>query len=122
MVKYSTDTVDVEFDGVYVRITVKEGAEFNLENSLIDRLALKELLGDDKAPILIDARKNFSVSPEGMDLAASEGGNYNRKAVAYFTSSVASRLRLSVFISSKKPSVPTKLFNTEEQALSWLLS
>jgi hypothetical protein len=118
----STENIQAVYDGAFLRICIKEGADFNYERSVADRVAVRKILGDSKVPVLIDASSNFVVSKEGMEYAATAEGNHNRKAVAYYTSSVASKLKVKVFIGSKKPAVPSQVFNTEREAMAWLTS
>jgi hypothetical protein len=119
---YSTGNYDVVYNGAYLRIRIREGAEFSYEKCAKDREETKQLLGNKKVPFLIDANFNFTVTAEGMDLAASAEGTYNRSAVAYFTDNLASRLRLKVFIASRKPVVPSAIFKSEQEAIAWLRS
>lgn len=115
-----TDTVSISCEEDIVYLTVLENAVFSFESSLEIRRVMSDMLGDRKMPVLIDARKNFFVTNEGMDLAVTDVGMKNRSAIAYIADNLPSKLKLKVFLGTRKPTVPSKIFGNREEAIEWL--
>lgn len=67
---------------------------------------------------MIDAR-DFSITPEARSYAAAMGKDYFI-AAAIISDSLAVRIVMNFFNAFYKPTVPLKMFATEEAARKWL--
>lgn len=74
----------------------------------------------DKPPILVDARNVISMSKESRDHLAMRDRVGGVCAIAIIIHSPLSRLIGNFFMGLNKPTVPTKLFTKESEALKWL--
>jgi hypothetical protein len=115
-----TDTVILSFKESFLHVKVKEDAEFTVEKIKRDREIAKKLVGEERTPVLIDASSHFFITREGQEFAASREANENRKAVAYFTDSFGSTIKLRHFKIVNQPVVPSEVFKSREEAIEWL--
>ncbi|MBU2512255.1 hypothetical protein KJ966_13035 [bacterium] len=103
-------------DGV-LRFSYFDSTEVFLEDALENIAAANRINGHDCQPLLIDittvrymkndARKAFSMER-------------NASAIALITSSYISRVIGNFFIGLEKTVVPSRLFNSEEDAIRWV--
>lgn len=79
---------------------------------------------NENQPILIlhVPGKHTNVDDESRKFLASEQGVHNRTAIAFVLQSLGQRLVANFYIKMNKPKVPTKFFNIQAEAESWLLS
>jgi len=106
-------------DGI-ARTKVKPQAEVSIKESLENSMAVNGLFVDKKFPLLIDARQIKSISKEARDNFSIKNRPTNINSFAVIIDSPLSRIIGNFFMGLNKPSVPAKLFNNEQDAISWL--
>lgn len=108
-------------DGI-CRTKVKEGAEIVLEDAVENTVVVTSFYKDKKFPIMIDARGIKSMSREARNHFSTRGRDSKTNAFGIIIKSPISRVVGNFFLGISKPSVPTKLFENEEDAKTWLQS
>ena len=84
-------------------------------------VSLRMQLIDDKSyPTLIDGRSVKDIYKEARDFFSSEEGSEGISASALITHSVVGKFIGSFFLKINRPTVPIKIFNSIEEAVSWL--
>ncbi|HQQ94659.1 MAG TPA: hypothetical protein PLQ93_08905 [Bacteroidia bacterium] len=113
-------TTKVEYSDHIIYLRLKEDAEFTLENTLEQHQAQDELTKDQVYAVLVDARNHVSITKESREFMANYA-NPRRKATAILMNRNSAMLIMANFyMKVNKPRIPTKLFNTEEEAVRWL--
>lgn len=122
MNKIITRTAEITYNSNtrILRMKILEGSEIELADALQNHEAKKQLTKKDKFLSLVDGRVNLSVSREARAFAAQSKSDERAIASAFIITSTANKLIGNFYINVNKPSVPTKLFSTEEKALEWL--
>jgi hypothetical protein len=105
-------------DGV-ARTQVKKGSEVVLEDARENSRVVNGLEGPERYPLLIDAREIKSITKEARDHFSLRGRESRVTCFAILIDSPLSRIIGNFFMGLNKPRVPTRLFNDEEQALTW---
>ena len=72
------------------------------------------------APVLVDIRSGQSIDREIRDYYSSKDGLLVIKALALLVESKMTQLMANIFININQPSVPTRLFSSEDAAVAWL--
>jgi hypothetical protein len=104
-----------------IKVVVIEDSTLEMEDIVLMRKINLELSHGMPFSILLDASKGyFSTSKEGNHLLASDEYVRSRKATAIVVKSLAARLAGNFFKKLNEPSCPTRLFNSEEDAIIWL--
>jgi hypothetical protein len=118
--KLSIRCADLEFENRILHIRFLDGIELELEDvKEIFQVGLQ--LSDGKPYCaLADVRNNPLSSPEARAFGADKAYSEFRLADAILVESTMMKLIASVYINFNKPKVPTRMFNSEEKALSWL--
>lgn len=106
-------------DGI-CRTKVKEGSEIVLEDAVDNTAVVTSFYKDKKFPIMIDARGIKSMSREARNHFSARGRDSKTNAFGIIVKSPISRVVGNFFLGISKPSVPTKLFETEDEAKAWL--
>ena len=106
-------------DGI-VRTKVKPQAEVTLKESLENSLVVNDLHTNKKFPLLIDSRLIKSISKEARDHFSIKNRSTNINSFAVIIESPLSRIIGNFFMGLNKPTVPAKLFNNEQDAITWL--
>lgn len=75
-----------------------------------------------KVPILHVTGTFMNVTKEARDFAATEEGLESSKAEAFVIHSLAQKILANFYLNINQPSVPTKFFTKEEDAVAWLSS
>lgn len=104
-------------DGV-VRLVWSPPVPSGLEDSIATIEAMIELTGDRPAPLLVDVREAGPQSREGRL-------EFIRRhevvsAVAILVGNPLSRMMGNFFMNVNKPKAPTRLFDDEDAAITWL--
>ncbi len=111
-------TLSLRDDGIFEVIFFDDG-EITLEQSK----KLVELEGElsegRKLPALHIMGKYTEIGEGVKEYSAKEGTAFT-SAEAYVISSLAHRIIGNFYLRIVRPSVPTRLFNTKENALTWL--
>ena len=106
-------------DGI-ARTQVKPNTEITLELAKENTAVIASLFIDRKFPILIDSRGIKSMSHEARAHFSANDRDSNTIAWAIIIESSLSRVIGNFFLGVNKPSVPTRLFDNEIDALKWL--
>ncbi|MCE3279802.1 MAG: hypothetical protein K0S44_1993 [Bacteroidetes bacterium] len=121
MNKIITRTAEISYtpENRILRIKIIEGAEIELSDALQNFEATKLLTKNDRYLILVDGRVSLSISREARAFAA-ESKNDDSIASAMIITSTANKLIGNFYININKPSIPTRIFSSEEKAIEWL--
>ncbi len=115
----TTSTYQLEDGILYMR--VKEGADITLEAAIEGAAVRKQMQQGEKVLLLVDLRKVGQVHRDARAYAAKKEIDEMNKAMGMVTGkSLAARIIGNFYIKFNKPNTPTKLFKTEERALTWL--
>lgn len=106
-------------DGI-ARTKVKPHIDITLNHALENTEAVSALNIDKKFPILIDARGIKSMSREAREHFSGNGREVSTIAFGIIIKSPLSRVIGNFFLGVNKPSVPTRLFDNEQDAVDWL--
>ena len=105
-----------------IRIEMLGGEIIDLEECVRLNIAQGELLGGKLGLVLMVAASTTQFTSDARDFSASKEGLRFSKAEAMVVRNLAHRLIVSFYLKFNKPSVPSKAFDTEEDATNWLLS
>jgi hypothetical protein len=117
--RIQTEHVKIWMERDVIRCTFSDNLELDLN---IAKRVVKERMNfsmRQSYACLVDMRNLKFMTKEAREYLAKEGAQYI-KAGALITGSPLSNALGNIFLSLNKPNVPTKLFNDEEQAFSWL--
>lgn len=120
--KISTPVADIQrgSDGIIrLRYTIP-GTEVKLEDIKAVRAAIWEMSDGQKRPVLADIRNLKGSDREVTKYSSGEEMAQSLKAAAILSDSVISRVLGNLFIGIGKPPFPTRLFNSETEAVEWL--
>jgi hypothetical protein len=122
MKKITTRTAELSYDpnSRILRIKILEGAEIEIADALQNYEATQVLTKDDRFLVLVDGRVSLSVSREARAFAAQTKNDEKSIASAFIITSTANKLIGNFYINVNKPTIPTKIFSTEEKAIEWL--
>ena len=111
----------VDENGI-LQIKITDGAILTLENIEENYKVHKELLGDNKALLLIDCRVKYKFTKEARAYLADNNIALNWIATAFLVDSFTSRLATILYIWLSKPIIPTRIFTSKAKAHKWLKS
>lgn len=107
-------------DGI-VHVVFFEDADIDLEASMQGVAVRKELQQGRKMPVLVDTSKVWQVTKESRNYSAQEDVDGMNTAMGIVTGgSFVAITAANFFIKFNKPTVPTRIFKTQEKALKWL--
>lgn len=106
-------------DGI-CRTKTKPGAEINLHEAIENSIAVNSYFTGKKYPLLVDAREVKFISREARRQFSVNGRETHISSFALLVKSPLSRAIGNFFIGLNKPSVPARLFDEENDALTWL--
>ena len=109
----------LEKDG-YIYTRVKPGSEIQLQDAKDNTAAVIKVSGDSNFPILVDLREIKSISKEARDHFSMRGRKPHVTAIAMLVKSPVSRIIGNFFLGLNRPTVPTRLFNQEKEAILWM--
>jgi len=109
----------VDQEGI-IHSLVNPGAEVKIDDmkEIID--AGYALVGQKKAPVLVDMREIRSSDRESREYTAGPEGEKVTTALAFLIKSKVGELIGNFFINFNNPRFPTKIFTAEDEALDWL--
>ena len=81
-----------------------------------------QLSGGKEIPVLMVADEITQFDGSARDFSASEEGTRYTKGDAFVVKNMAQRLLASFYLSFNKPKKPSKIFDSEEAAVTWLYS
>lgn len=105
----------------FVRATMRQGAEMNLEDAREALLATAKLTGGRRMPVLVDSRGLKSQTKESRNEFVSEDAAKVSAAVALLVASPVSRMIGNFFLRRCEHRAPTQLFTEEAAAIRWLM-
>ncbi len=120
-VETSTGCVFLRDDGI-LEVSFNEGVNLVLDDSKEIVEACRQLAGE-KAPLpaLIDVAGVRGQTSEGREhFARSDEAVEAASKVALLTESLVARVLANSYMTFKRPPVPTRLFNSRDEALAWL--
>jgi hypothetical protein len=104
-----------------IKISVPEDFILDVAGAQAMRLKNLELSGGRKFCVLLDTRKGyFTTTPEALKALASPEFHFNRIGTAIIVASLATRLIGNFFRVINGQASPTRIFNSEQEALKWL--
>ena len=118
-VELKNSIVSLAEDGI-MHIHIKGGSEIELEDAVLIVEALGKLGGGKKYPVFIDCGEFSSVDKEARVFSTSPESNIYTLADAIAYDTLAHKLIGNFYIKYNKPSVPTQIFPSKEEAIKWL--
>jgi hypothetical protein len=109
----------LEKDG-YIFTKVKSGSEITVQDAKENTAAVIKVSGDSNFPILVDLREIKSISKEARDHFSMRGRKPHVTAIAMLVKSPVSRIIGNFFLGLNRPTVPTRLFTAEKDAITWM--
>jgi hypothetical protein len=106
-------------DGI-LRITMKEGANLELEDARNHYRVTQRLLDNKKGLVLLDGRANYSISSEAKAYIKSRNEE-TRIATAILVGTRTTKHLLNFAQSFSSSVVPTRSFTDMDEAIRWLL-
>ena len=107
-------------EGGFLRTLVKPGSEIQVEDARENTEAVIRLSGGKNFPILVDLRKIKSISKEARDHFSMRNRKPHVTAIAMLVSSPVSKIIGNFFLGLNKPTVPTRMFTSESDAVEWI--
>lgn len=104
-----------------IKFTLKEDVEIEVEDIKEIIRVLDIAILQKPYCILIDARCSGNATREARAYASKHSTKKN-EAEAILINSIPMRLLVNSYIQFNKPSVPTRMFTSEEKAIKWLKS
>ena len=117
----SVSEMYIDDDGI-LRIKVIKGVVVSMKKLQEHLDASAKLLKGKKALTLITGVSKFTMTEEASIYLASKKGAENRIAAAFVTNSFFNKIWFNLYLKVNKPLTPTKMFNSEENAIIWLKS
>jgi len=117
--EHSSFIASLRSDGI-VHFDMKDIKDYTIEIVDAQTKALFELGEGKKLPVLLTISSYNSPNDETMKYAAEEKNIKYTAAVAVVVDSLALRLGTNFYLNFFKPELPTKLFNSKEDAIGWL--
>ncbi|WP_317898508.1 DUF7793 family protein [Aurantibacillus circumpalustris] len=119
--KYSLEKVEIfKLEGIIIENIVKEGAELQTD----DVRKIKEInlsLCDNKNyALLIDAKKESTITDDARALLASKELAHLNIAKAIIIHTNKQKILGNIYLTVNKPHVKTRLFTDRQKALEWL--
>ena len=108
-------------DDILVTV-VKPGAEISLKDAQENSAAVCKLANKNVYPLLVDQNQIKSIPKEARSYFGAADRNRNANFIAILIDSPVSRMIGNFFIGLDKPTAPTKLFTSENEAIEWLKS
>lgn len=115
-----TNHATISFNGKSIVISeLEDDSEISLEDVIGHRRIIHEFTGGKKHAVLAIAGQHTTATKEAREYS-SQNIPEGRVAEAIVITSMPVRLMGRIFINFHKPGLPTKLFETREEALVWL--
>ncbi|MBL7932336.1 MAG: hypothetical protein JNL60_10560 [Bacteroidia bacterium] len=108
------------FEGGLIRIEMTSSEKIGLKESKEMNRAVGVLSKGKEALILMLADELASFDKEAMEFSASDEGLKYSIAEAMVVKSITQRLTANLYLRIVKPKKPSKIFNSEKEALKWL--
>jgi hypothetical protein len=99
---------------------VKRDAFVQLKDAVENKENVITLFGTETPPILVDLREILSISREAREYFAMKNRKAGVSAIAMIIKSPVSKTIGNLYLRINTPTVPTKLFTSEEKAIEFL--
>lgn len=106
-------------DGIIVQ-RLRNNAKQTLADARENIDTFIALAAGEKHPCLVDSRAALSAEPGVREYYAKPESTRYTLALALFVGSQATRVIANLFLTLNKPSMPTRMFTSEAEALEWL--
>jgi hypothetical protein len=106
-------------DGI-ARTKVKPHFDVTLTHARENSVVVNSLIKDKKFPLMVDVRDINSITREAREFFTTRGRETNINSMAVIIRSTISRVIGNFFLGIDKPAVPTRLFDNEHEAETWL--
>ncbi|MBL7937138.1 MAG: hypothetical protein JNM51_15120 [Bacteroidia bacterium] len=117
-----TPVAFLSFEDEILFVKMKEGV--NLGQPEMEELLKQavELTMPNKYFAIVDMTASYDSTLEARNFYAESDYSKYRYADAFIVNSLPMRLLVNFFIAFNKPKIPSKMFNNEESALTWVNS
>jgi hypothetical protein len=115
----NTSRYELRADGVIVQRVLGTATQ-TLADARKNTAAFAALTAGGKHPLVVDMRTNFALEPGVREHYASPEAVAWCSAIALLIRSTAGRVIGNFFLALQSPSVPTRLFADEAEALTWV--
>jgi len=114
-----TRTVTITFgeDGILV-VRSHPGHDQSADDARENLETCRQLVGDKKAPVLVDLRQMGVLENQARKVYATEADF--ALAQAMLVDSAFTRIAANLFIRIANPVQPTRMFSSEDEAIQWL--
>ncbi len=119
---FTTRTAKISLEQGYLKIVMLPNVVVDAEDALDNLLVIKNLSAGNKMLKLVDARGNWSMTPEARRVSTKHFSSETTLARAYIVDSFLTKMMLNFLRSFTEKKVPEEFFNHEEEAIAWLLS
>lgn len=119
MIDVRSQTIFLDEDGI-VHATLKPMVELTLADAEEAVEAIRTLSGERRRPVLVDLRKAKGMSREARVFFSGPVTATVESAAGLVVTSPLTRMIANFFMGLNKPLFPTRMFNTEEDAMAWL--
>lgn len=116
--EFEKSTVFMRDDGL-LQVNMHSDVLLEVEDAKQIVEAEGKLGGGKKLPVLHVVGKFLSLGTGVREYSAIEGTSFT-SAEAYVINSLPHRILGNFYMKVNKPTVPTRMFNTEEEAVEWL--
>ena len=106
-------------DGI-CRTVAKPGAEITITSASENSLIINAFQSAKKFPLLVDSRNIKSITREARSHFSTNGRETKINCIALMVKSPLSRVIGNFFLGLNKPSVPSRLFEEESDAINWV--
>lgn len=120
-IKFEYANVQLLTNGI-VKIEMFDGHIIDLEESVQLNIAQGELFGGNEGLMLMVAHTTTQFTNDAREFSASKEGLRFSIAEALVVKNLAQKILVSFYLKINKPPKPSKAFNTEDEAIKWLLS
>jgi hypothetical protein len=118
-VEVRTHLIWLEDDGI-VRVRVKPHIQIDLQDAKAAVSAISSVSGGKTRPVLVNMTELMAMDRDARLYFASEMGATVAVAAALIINSPLSRAIGNFFMGLNRPVIPTRLFTSEAEALTWL--
>ena len=110
------------FDNKLIRLEALGNVQINLAMAREMNNSIGVLTKGKPALVLLVGNALTQVDQEAMDLSSSEEGLQFTIGDAMVVKSIKERVLANFYLKFNRPKKPTKIFNSEEEAIKWLFS
>jgi len=111
----------LKLDGQIMVMTYADDLTIDLEAAKIMVAERLSVFSDQSYPVLADARFIKFATREALDYFAGKDGVKGISVLAILIGNYLTVTLANIFIRLRKPAMRTKVFNTKDQAMKWLM-